>query len=224
MNIDAAILAHDHTAGGFGAFVPSAAVWLAMMAAMMAPTAWPWVLAFERFAVGETSRFRRTLATAAFSTGYLAAWGLYAIAASALQLALSATGVLDASQGTSSVVGAGILIVAGTFQFAPLKRACLTHCRNPFSYLLTRWSNGPANGFRLGLGHGLFCVGCCWALMTTAFAVGVMNLWWMAALTLAVFVEQVVPRGELLRAPLGIALIAAGCLRALGALNMSAVG
>lgn len=217
MNLDAAILAHDHTVGGPGAFFPLTAVWLAMMAAMMAPTAWPWVLAFERFAAAEGSRFRRMLATAGFSTGYLAAWALYAMAASALQLALSAAGVLDASQRTSSAVGAAILIVAGTFQFAPLKRACLTHCRNPFSYLLARWSNGPASGFRLGLGHGLFCVGCCWALMATAFAVGVMNLWWMAALTLAVFVEQVVPRGDRLRAPLGLALIAAGCLRAIGA-------
>ena len=112
-----------------------------------------------------------------------------------------------------SAVGAAILIGAGTFQFAPIKQACLTHCRNPITYFLTRWRNGPTGGFRLGLGHGLFCVGCCWALMALALIVGMTHVLWMVALTLAVFVEQVLPHGHRLRIPLGVALIAAGLLR-----------
>ena len=190
-------------------FFPLTAVWLAMMALMMAPAAWPWVRAFDRFA-GEGSWLRRRWATASFSGGYIAAWGLFAIAAARLQLATAGIAWLDEQQRVPPVAGAAIFIVAGLYQFSSLKSACLTHCRSPFSYLLARWSNGPANGFRLGFGHGVFCVGCCWALMLTVFAVGVMNLWWMAALTVVVFLEQVVPEGDRLRTPLGVALIAAG--------------
>jgi predicted metal-binding membrane protein len=105
-----------------------------------------------------------------------------------------------------------VLIGAGLFQFTLLKRACLTHCRNPLSFLLARWNNGPIGGYRLGLSHGWFCVGCCWALMATTLVVGMSNLWWMLAVTAAVFVEQVVPRGHLLRVPLGVALVGAGLL------------
>ena len=189
-------------------FLPLAAAWFGMMVAMMAPAVWPWVRAFHRF--GKRSS---AIDTALFSTGYLAAWLAYSVAAAALHLALQRAGTLDPVRGLAPVAGAGLLVLAGAYQFAPLKRACLTHCRNPISYLLARWHDGPMGGFRVGLGHGLFCVGCCWALMATALAVGVMNLWWMAALAGVAFVEQVVPHGDRLRIPLGVALIGAGLYR-----------
>ena len=107
----------------------------------------------------------------------------------------------------------GILFTAGAFQFAPLKRACLMHCRNPLTYFLTRWRDGAAGGFGMGFHHGLFCVACCWALMATTVAVGVMSLWWMAALAAIALVEQVAPHGDTFRRPLGVALIAAGVWR-----------
>jgi predicted metal-binding membrane protein len=110
-------------------------------------------------------------------------------------------------------VGTAIFLIAGIYQFAPLKRACLAHCRTPFGYFLTRWRNGPIGAIRMGLHHGLFCVGCCWALMATAFAVGVMNVWWMAALGAVALIEQTAPKGELLRRVLGGALLGAGILR-----------
>ncbi len=232
-------LAHVPGAAGPG-FVPLAAMWFVMMAAMMAPTVWPWVRAFHRFdavdpasaggtggpfggsglvgvsgalGAGRRARGPRAIGTAVFGAGYLAAWLVYSLGAALLHLALQRTGVFDPGHGLGPAAGAAILVAAGLYQFAPLKRACLTHCRNPFGFFLSRWRSGPAAGFRMGLLHGLFCVGCCWALMLTALAVGVMSLWWMAALTAAAFVEQAVPGGARLRVPLGLALIVGGIAR-----------
>jgi predicted metal-binding membrane protein len=186
--------------------------WFAMMAAMMAPTAWPWVREFHRFSGTEGNA--DVGATARFASGYLLAWLAYAIAAALLQRALQETALMPLSRDVVVPrVGAAIFVIAGLYQFAPLKRACLTHCRTPLGYLLTRWRNGPIGAFRMGLHHGLFCVGCCWALMATAFAVGVMNVWWMAALGLLALVEQIAPRGQVLRRALGVALLAAGIWR-----------
>jgi predicted metal-binding membrane protein len=196
--------------GASTAFLPLTLMWVGMMAAMMAPTVWPWVQAFHRLADAARSPVR---ATFAFVVGYVAAWSGYALAAAAAQTALASAGVVDPLHGLEGVLGSVVLIVAGLYQFAPLKRACLTHCRSPFSYLLARWRNGPGSGFRIGLGHGIYCVGCCWALMATALAVGMASVWWMAAIGLATFVEQVVAHGDRARVPLGVLLIAAGIAR-----------
>ena len=110
----------------------------------------------------------------------------------------------------TSALGAAVFLFAGLYQFAPIKRACLTHCRTPLRYFLSRWHDGPAGGFRLGVNHGLFCVGCCWALMATSFAVGIMTVWWMAALAAIAVMEQVVPHGHRLRVPLGVGFMIAG--------------
>ena len=116
------------------------------------------------------------------------------------------------SAGNSVVpwLGAVIFLVAGLYQFAPLKRACLTHCRTPIGFFVTWWRNGAMGAFRMGFHHGLFCVGCCWALMATAFAVGVMNAWWMAVLGVLALAEQIAPHGQMLRRALGAALLVAG--------------
>jgi predicted metal-binding membrane protein len=202
---------HVHAAPA-AAFWPLALLWVGMMAAMMAPTAWPWVRAFHR--VSATERGAEVGRTARFASGYLLAWLAYAIGAALLQRALQGTTLMQPS---SDVVvprmGAVIFLIAGLYQFTPFKRACLTHCRTPFGYFLTRWRNGPMGAFRMGLHHGLFCVGCCWALMATAFAVGVMNTWWMAALGVVALAEQIAPQGPLLRRMLGSALLVAGIWR-----------
>ena len=106
-------------------------------------------------------------------------------------------------------VAAVIFLVAGIYQFAPLKRACLTHCRTPPGYFLPRWIDGPIGALRMGAHHGFFCVGCCWALMTTALAVGAMNLWWMIALGTVALLEQTMPRGDVMRRVLGVVLLVA---------------
>lgn len=199
---------HAHAGGGAG-FWSLTVMWFGMMTAMMAPTVWPWVRSFHRFDASGSS----PAATIQFAGGYLAAWLAYSICAAIVQLGLGRAGALDAMAGMSARAGAIVFLAAGLYQFAPLKRACLTHCRSPIGFFLTRWRNGPAAGFRIGLEHGIHCLGCCWALMATALAVGVMNLWWMAALAAIALVEQVAPHGDTFRRPLGVALIAAGVWR-----------
>jgi predicted metal-binding membrane protein len=207
------VLAPGHH-GDFGAsLVPLTVMWVVMMAVMMAPAVWPWVRAFEQFSRREEGAASRILSTGAFATGYLAAWSIYAVGAALLQATLLTTRVLDRSHALVPGLGPAVLLLAGLFQFAPLKRACLVHCRSPLSFFLGRWRNGPTGGLSLGFAHGLYCVGCCWALMATTLSLGVMNLWWMAALTIVVFVEQAAPRGDLIRTPLGAGLIVAGLLQ-----------
>jgi predicted metal-binding membrane protein len=191
------------------AFFPLVLVWFGMMAAMMAPTACPWVRAFHRFsgreraaAVGDTLRF---------SLGYLAAWLGYSIAAAVAQTTLHTAGLMQPARDFAiAPIGAAVLLLAGLYQFAPLKRACLTHCRSPFGYFLTRWRGGPIGAVRMGLHHGLFCVACCWAVMATAFAVGVMNVWWMVVLGGLALAEQIAPWGQMPRRLIGIAFLVAG--------------
>lgn len=169
-----------------------AAMWFAMMAAMMAPTVWPWVRSFHRLGGARMP----------FAGGYLTAWLAYSLAAAALQTAIRAPESLAPF----------VFVAAGVYQLVPLKRACLTHCRSPFGYFLARWRSGPAGAFRMGAAHGVYCVGCCWALMAIALVVGVMSVAWMAALALVAFVEQVTPHGDRLRRPIGVALIAAAAV------------
>jgi predicted metal-binding membrane protein len=188
-------------------------MWFGMMAVMMAPTVWPWVRAFDRLGHAGRSPMTRAAATASFSGGYLTAWLGYAAAAAGVQTLLLGASGLDSTRGGATVAGGAILVIAGLFQFSSFKHGCLMHCRNPIAFFLARWRDGAAGGFRMGFGHGVFCVGCCWALMATALATGMTNLWWMAGLTVVAFVEQVAPRGHLLRVPLGVALVIAGILR-----------
>jgi predicted metal-binding membrane protein len=202
--------AHAHGAAD-ASFWTFALMWFGMMAAMMAPTAWPWVRAYHRFSAGQHGAGFGD--TTQFASGYLLAWLVYAIAAALLQRALQITGLMVPGDVVIPPVGAIIFLVAGLYQFAPLKRACLTHCRTPLGYFLTRWIDGPGGAFRMGLHHGLFCVGCCWALMATAFAVGVMNAWWMLALGIVALVEQIAPHGQLVRRVLGVAFLLAGAVR-----------
>jgi predicted metal-binding membrane protein len=166
--------------------------WLTMIVAMMTPTVWPWVSAFHRFlahAAGGTSPLAGTLE---FIAGYTVMWLAFSTGAAVLQLAFAAASPAHADRVTP-LVGAAILMAAGLFQFLPIKRACLRHCRNPLSYFLARWRNGPSRPFRLGLAHGGYCLGCCWLVMGTAFAMGVMNLGWMILLTVIVCAEQLAP-------------------------------
>jgi predicted metal-binding membrane protein len=202
---------HAQAAAGSG-FWPLALMWFGMMAAMMTPTAWPWVRAFHRFSGAD--RGADVGATARFASGYLLAWLGYSIAAALLQRALQPTALMPSSaEGVMPSVGAVIFLIAGLYQFAPLKRACLTHCRTPLGYFLTRWRNGPMAAFQMGLHHGLFCVGCCWALMATALAVGVMSVSWMAALGALTLLEQIAPQGQMLRRAFGAAFLVAGLWR-----------
>src|SRR5262245_52136525 len=185
-----------------GPFVSTALGWTAMMTAMMTPTAAPWVFTFHRVVLASGDPMPRLRSTMAFAGGYFLVWSLFGVALALVQAAVAVP------EGWSGAV----LIGAGLFQLTPLKKACLTHCRNPFGFLLTRWKNGPPSPLDIGIRHGAYCVGCCWALMFTCLAVGLMNLWWMAALAAFTVVEQATPRGASLRVPVGLGFVAAGLM------------
>lgn len=187
-------------------------MWALMMAAMMLPSALPMILAFVQIGLrcGERNRGH------AFVAAYLAVWFGFSVAATAGQWALQAMDWVDQMiVSTSAVLTGLLLLVAGLYQFSPLKRICLSRCRTPMGFLLGEWRAGVSGAFVMGARHGSFCLGCCWALMALLFVGGVMNLAWIAALSVAVAVEKLAPGGERVATVLGLGLIAAGTVRLL---------
>jgi predicted metal-binding membrane protein len=185
-------------------------MWAVMMAAMMLPAAVPMVSVFASLnkSRGETSR------TVAFVVGYLALWTAFAAAATAAQWALQTSGLLSPMiVSMSPVLSGALLAIAGVFQFTPLKQACLRACRSPLGFLLTDWRDGLWGAARMGVRHGLYCLGCCWALMALLFVGGAMNLLWIAALTLLVAMEKIAPKGDILAKALGTLMIGVGAAR-----------
>jgi predicted metal-binding membrane protein len=146
-----------------------------------------------------------------FLAGYLAIWLLFAVAAAVGQQMLSGGAMMLADERLAT----GVLIAAGAYQLSPLKSACLRQCRSPAQFLSRHWRPGAIGALRLGALHGAYCVGCCWLLMTLLFVGGIMNFAWIAALTLIVGVEKLLPGGEWLGRIAGVALIAWGAARLL---------
>jgi len=186
------------------------AMWSAMMAAMMVPGASPMVAAFATINLRRRERQAPYIPTAIFLLGYLIAWAGFSLIATALQWLLQAAGLLTTMmQSTSYYWSAALFLAAGLYQFSPLKERCLAYCRTPDSFILTEWRDGMLGGVIMGLRHGLFCMGCCAALMVLLFAVAVMDLRWVAALTVVVTAEKLLPGPMFWRRMIGIALIAA---------------
>ena len=200
------LAAPHHHQNGADSFFYTVMMWQAMMIVMMTPTVLPWMLALA--AVTPDAALRRV---GAFTAAYFVVWLSYSGAMSAAQLVLQGSGRLPDGKLAGMVAGT-VLIASGIFQFLPFKNACLSHCRNPLTYFMSRWRNRPCGGFRLGLVHGAYCLGCCWLLMMTGFAMGVMNMVWMAALTVMIAAEQIVPRGNRLVPFFGTVLMAWGCV------------
>jgi predicted metal-binding membrane protein len=186
-------------------------MWVAMMAAMMLPATYPMVRAFVTINRRRRERQAPYVPTAWFVLGYLIAWSVYSIAAVALQSALQHAGLLTAMGESSSRILSGVLfLAAGAYQWTPLKNACLSRCRSPEGFVLTEWRDGHAGAIVMGLRHGLFCVGCCGVLMLLLFAVAVMNLAWVAALTVLVMAEKLLPGGRIVRHVIGAVLVLIG--------------
>ena len=185
-------------------------MWAVMMAAMMLPSMAPMVVCFAALnrRRGETAR------TFVFVLAYLALWTAFSAAATAAQWKLQSMGWLSPMiVSMSTVLSASLLIIAGVFQFTPLKRTCLRGCRSPLGFLMSDWRDGLWGAWRMGIRHGLACLGCCWALMALLFVGGVMNLLWIAALTVLVGIEKLAPKGEAVANALGAVMIGAGILR-----------
>ena len=186
------------------------AMWAVMMTGMMLPSASPLVLLYgasaRRSAVRTTGRQIYALAA-----GYLVAWTVFSLAATALQRALAALLLVSPMmEVTSSRLTAALLLIAGLYQWTPLKHACLRTCQSPLGFLMSRWRSGSSGAFRMGVEHGVHCVGCCWALMLLLFAGGVMNLTVILALTAFVAFEKLAPLGLHGARISGVILVAAG--------------
>jgi predicted metal-binding membrane protein len=186
-------------------------MWAAMMAAMMLPAAMPLLTMYEGMLRRRAGTSRPGLQVNALAAGYLLAWAIFSVGAVALQRALSSALLLNPmmEMPNGRAVG-GLLALAGIYQLTPLKRMCLQTCRSPLSFVMRRWRNGLSGAVRMGVEHGVYCLGCCWALMLLLFAGGVMNLTGILALTAIVVIEKVVPMGEVVARALGSLLIAAG--------------
>lgn len=187
-------------------------MWGVMMAAMMLPTVIPMVLAFATVN-RQNGRSGVLVPAGAFTAGYLGAWALYCVAATALQWGLLRAALLSpVSLASGPVLGGVLLIGAGLFQWTPWKNACMQKCRNPLGFLLTHWRPGRLGALRLGSRYGMYCVGCCWLLMLICFALGVMNLVWMAVLTGFMLVEKLSPAGYAVSRAAGVGLVMWGGL------------
>jgi predicted metal-binding membrane protein len=187
-------------------------MWTVMMVGMMSATAAPVLLLF---AGARSDRAERgvSLPVLMFGLGYITVWAGFSVCAALTQWALHQAALLSPAMSASSPYFAGaILIAAGVYQLTPLKRACLTQCQSPQGFLMTHWRSGNRGAFVMGLQHGVFCLGCCWALMLVLFAVGVMNLAWVAVLAVFILLEKIGPPGALVSRIGGAAMIALGVL------------
>ena len=193
-----------------GRLALTVSMWWVMMVAMMLPSAAPTILLYARAAVQGQAEVRP--ATESFLVGYLAIWGAFSLFATILQLLLDRGGLLVpmlmASQ--SRRLSVAILFSAGIYQLSPLKDVCLRQCRNPAQFLSRHYQPGKVGALRMGLLHGAYCVGCCWLLMALLFLGGVMNLAWIALLTLMVAAEKLLPYGRFVARATGLACIAWG--------------
>ena len=192
-------------------FVVMFLMWTVMMIGMMVPTAVPMTLVYATVARKAEAQQHPIAPTSVFIVGYVSAWTLFSLGATAAQWALDQAALLSPMMVTTSpTVGATLLLAAGIYQLTPLKHACLTHCRGPLHFLVQHWRPGPLGALRMGFEHGFFCLGCCWILMGLLFLGGVMNLLWIATITLFVLIEKMIPFGPQAGRVAGIAMIVVG--------------
>ena len=196
--------------GGLGFYVT---VWVVMMAAMMFPSVAPTVLMYDRLREGHRARGKGASAdaTALFVAGYLLVWTAAGLAAYALfELVRAIDPAFLAWDEAGRYVTGGVIVAAAVYQVTPLKQACLAKCRSPMMFLAERWRNGRAGAVELGVRHGAWCLGCCWALMAALFAVGIMSLGWMALVAAFIAAEKLLPWPTGARLAVALSLLALG--------------
>ena len=201
-----------------GMFAYMFIMWSVMMVAMMLPSAAPMILTFAAVQRRRQEQGGAFVPSGVFVAGYLIVWSAFSLIATSAQYGLERVALVSPMMGKAAPwLGAALLVAAGLFQFAPLKNACLVKCRTPLSFVMTEWRDGMRGALVMGLRHGAYCAGCCWALMALLFVGGVMNLLWVATLALFVLIEKVVPAGGWLGKAGGALLIAWGAWIALRA-------
>jgi predicted metal-binding membrane protein len=207
-----ALMAIDSSAPGTVAYaVLLFIMWWTMMLAMMLPSAAPAILIYGAVSRKSSQNGATAAPLALFVAGYAAIWTGFSAVAAALQISVHdlapMTGMMAV---TSTALGAALLIAAGLYQLSPLKQACLRHCQTPLMFLARNWRKGYGGALRMGLSHGLYCLGCCWVLMGLLFYGGVMELRWIVGLALYVAAEKLIPAGTRLSRFMGIFLIGWG--------------
>ena len=197
-------------AWSFSAAAVTASMWSAMTLAMMLPSASPMILTYAEIAETAARKSERIVSPLVIAAGYASVWLVFSLLATVIQIVLTRAALLNTGITSASGILAGaIFIGAGIYQFSALKHACLTRCQNPFSFFFTSWATMPGGVFRLGVKQGLYCLGCCWAMMLVMFAVGVMNVAWMAGLAAVMTIEKL-QSGRHFTHGVGVALIAIG--------------
>lgn len=187
------------------------AMWAVMMAAMMLPSAAPIALLHQRVGAHNAAQGAKAPSTSLLILGYVLVWTAFSVLATAAQIALSMTLQLTAEMALVNARWAGaVLIAAGLYQFTSLKQHCLIRCSSPFVFLSHHYHPGAWGAVRMGLLHGFYCLGCCWAAMALLFVGGVMNLLWVAGLTAFVLIEKLLPRGRAIGRVLGVLTLMAG--------------
>ena len=185
-------------------------MWSAMMAAMMMPGVSPMITAFATINRRRHARAAPYVPTAAFLLGYLIVWAGFSAIATALQWLLQTMGLLTTMMQSSSYYwSAALFVVAGLYQLSTLKEMCLTYCRSPAGFILSEWRDGMLGAVMMGIRHGMFCMGCCAALMLLLFAVAATDLRWVVALTILVTSEKLLPGAKIWRLAIAVGLIAA---------------
>jgi len=196
--------------GALGLFLP---MWMLMMVAMMFPATLPMVLIFHRVANDRRQKGVAAVPTWVFVAGYLTVWAGFGVAFYGIEAVVRwLAGVPSGMTRLPATIAALAFLAAGVYQLTPLKTVCLQHCRSPLGFVMLHWREGIAGAVGMGVIHGAYCLGCCWALMVILLGVGVMNLAWMGVLTLLIFVEKVLPAGALVGRMVGGGLIALGLL------------
>ena len=187
-------------------------MWVVMMIGMMTPSVGPMILIYARIGRQKDGEGRPLAASTCFAFGYLLSWTAFALAATTAQWALERAALLTPMmESASDALGATVLFIAGLYQWTPFKGACLAYCQTPLGFILRYGFRREAIGaLALGFRHGLYCIGCCWALMALLFVAGVMNLFWIAALSVLVLVEKCFPLSRLVPRLAGIGFVAAG--------------
>jgi predicted metal-binding membrane protein len=194
------------TMSGIGGIVLFLSIWAVMMVAMMVPATLPLILLYRTIARNRLSQVRARVGTAMLLVGYVVVWAAAGLPVYAYNALAGATGSLAA------VLPALLLTAGGAYQFTPLKRICHARCSSPLFFLLQNWRPGATGAVRLGMLHGVDCLGCCAGLMVALVALGTMNLAWMLTAAVIIFVEKTIPNSHLIARPLGAVMVASGAV------------
>ena len=184
-------------------------MWSVMMVGMMIPSASPMILLFSKVNRQRQYENQPYVRTSIFVIGYVIVWTFFSVVATFSNFVLHTNALLSGMMGQSesAILGGCLLVAAGVFQWTPWKNACLNQCRTPMGFLMTEWRDGVIGALKMGLRHGLYCMACCWLIMLLIFVLGVMNLVWIAALSIFVLLEKVAPKGLWIGRASGIGLV-----------------